>query len=388
MSDMMSQVREAAARMPGAVFASLDIDPVLIEVGAIARVAPYLSGKGFKRVGLVADRTTYAIAGEALEAAIAGSGVQVQSTLIAPNAQGDVIADEASLVQLILDAKRFGAEVILAVGSGTLHDIARFTAYAISVPFVSVPTAPSVDGFNSVGAPLILRGDKTTIQTIGPIAIFADLDILTKAPAPLVAAGFGDMLGKFTSLFDWSFGRAAAGEIYSDVVADMTRRALEKCVANVEAIAERTPDGIRVLTEALVESGFAMLLLGQSHPASGAEHHLSHYWEMEFLRTGRKQILHGAKVGVACGVIADRYKRWADEGPLPSLPAEKQAEIREALAAIPPADVIKGWLRKIGGPAETEELGVSEELLARSLKEAHRIRPNRFTLLRAYNESR
>jgi Glycerol dehydrogenase and related enzymes len=388
MSDMMNKVRAAASQMPGAATASLEIDPVSIESGAVRKIAPYLKEKGYTRVSLVADKTTYEIAGQSIETAIVQAGIQAQATLIVPNEQGDVIADEASLVQLILDVKKFGAEVILAVGSGTLHDIARFSAYAVSVPFVSVPTAPSVDGFNSVGAPLILRGDKTTIQTIGPSAIFADLDILTKAPSALVAAGFGDMLGKFTSLFDWSFGRASADEVYSGVVAEMTREALRKCIDHVGEIANRTPEGIRILTEALVESGFAMLLLGQSHPASGAEHHLSHYWEMEFLRTGRKQILHGAKVGVACGVIAGLYKELAEKGPLPSLPEEKQGAIREELARIPSVETIKGWLRQVGGPSETSELGVSEELLARSLQTAHRIRMNRYTLLRAYNESR
>ncbi|RUS43529.1 sn-glycerol-1-phosphate dehydrogenase [Cohnella sp. AR92] len=388
MSDIMVKVREAAAQMPGVDRASLEIDTVRIEEGALRQAAPYLRKKGYARIGLVADRTTYEIAGKSLEADIALAGIQVQTILISPNAQGDVIADEASLVQCILDAKRFGAEALLAVGSGTLHDITRFTAYGISIPFISVPTAPSVDGFNSVGAPLILRGEKTTIQTIGPSAIFADLDILTKAPSELVAAGFGDMLGKYTSLFDWSFGRAAAGEIYSEAVAEMTRGALQKCVDQVEEIAARTSKGIRILTEALVESGFAMLLLGQSHPASGAEHHLSHYWEMEFLRTGRKQILHGAKVGVACAVIAKLYRRLAEQGELPAVPADRQNIVRDELARIPDADKLKEWLRKVGGPTETENLGVSEELLERSLKEAHRIRMNRFTLLRAYNENR
>lgn len=92
---------------------------------------------------------------------------------------------------------------MIAVGSGTIHDIVRFAAFQRDLPFISYPTAPSVDGFTSARAPLILYGTKTTIQTKAPSALFADLDLLKAAPQSMVAAGFGDMLGKITSLADW-----------------------------------------------------------------------------------------------------------------------------------------------------------------------------------------
>ncbi len=38
--------------------------------------------------------------------------------------------------------------------------------------------------------------------------------------------------------------------------------------------------------EGLIEAGFCMLDFGNSNPASGAEHHMSHYWEMKLLREG------------------------------------------------------------------------------------------------------
>jgi glycerol-1-phosphate dehydrogenase [NAD(P)+] len=285
-----------------------------------------------------------------------------------------------------LDLKAHQANSVVALGTGTLHDIARFAAYTTGIPFISVPTAPSVDGFNSKGAPLILRGDKKTIQAIGPDAIFADLDILAGAPASMVAAGFGDMIAKYTSLFDWKFGSIVRNEPYSPIVAELTRNALQQCVDRVEEIAARSPAGIRLLTGALIESGFAMLMFGQSHPASGAEHHLSHYWEMEFLRLGRKQILHGAKVGVACAEIAELYHRVAGDSLL-SVPEQHHSTILEQLALIPKAETVRGLLRSVDGPATPEELGVDSELLARSMKEAYQIRPNRYTLLRAYVES-
>ncbi|WP_373232600.1 sn-glycerol-1-phosphate dehydrogenase [Cohnella sp.] len=361
------------------------IEPVLIEPGASQQVAPYLAEKGYQRVSLAADSHTFEVIGQSLRQSIESIGSNVCVTIIKPDNQGDVIADEASIVQLLLDLRQNSAEVVLAAGSGTLHDISRFAAYSVGIPFISVPTAPSVDGFNSIGAPLIIRGEKKTIQAIGPSAIFADLDILTKAPDSMIAAGFGDMLGKYTSLFDWKFGSLSGGEPYSAEVADRTRDALQQCVDNCDEIAKRSPMGIEILTRALIESGFAMLQFGQSHPASGAEHHLSHYWEMEFMRTGRKQILHGAKVGVACAEITRLYHRLAKDSP-ELFPREYRDALLNEISRIPEEVTIKELLRKVGGPNTPRALNVSDELLARSLKEAHHIRPNRHTLLRKYNE--
>ncbi|WP_028610239.1 sn-glycerol-1-phosphate dehydrogenase [Paenibacillus harenae] len=384
MSALIDKVKKLAVGFDEQTLKSIEIEPLIIEAGAVHGVAPYLREKGYRHVIVAADAITYEIAGKEIETAAKALGISAHGTIIKPDRQGDVIADEASIVQLLLDIQQQGTEVVVAAGSGTIHDISRYAAYTARIPFVSVPTAPSVDGFNSKGAPIIIRGEKKTIAAIGPAAIFADLEILTAAPARMIAAGFGDMLGKYTSLLDWSFGAAEGGEPYSEQVAEITRLALDKCMEHVEAIARRDQEGIRILIEALIESGLAMLMLGQSHSASGSEHHLSHYWEMEYIRLGRRQLLHGAKVGVACAEISKLYHRLAAEEAGLSF-AANPVKVREAIAALPEEQTIRSWLRAAGGPSTTEELGVDAELLARSLREAHHVRPNRYTLLRAYN---
>jgi len=362
--------RAADSALPG---------PIRLARGAADEAAVYLIEAGFGTALFVADGTTAEVIGRRLAERYGAAGGRAGLEIIRPNAAGDVVADEASVLQAIIAAQRHGADVLVAAGSGTIHDIVRYAAYTLGVPFVSVPTAPSVDGFTSKGAPLILRGEKITLPASAPVALFADLDVLLEAPRPLIAAGFGDMLGKYTSLFDWMYGRETAGEPYDEEVAAVTRGALERCAAHAEAIGRGSEEGVRVLMQSLIESGIAMLRFGQSHPASGAEHHISHYWEMHFLRTGRRQVLHGAKVGVACAVIADLYKRRAAEGfPLPEA-------CRLMLAELPDGAELRRLLRVAGGPADPAELGIGPELLDEALRRAHTVRPNRHTLLRALN---
>lgn len=386
---IQEQARERGVRLESIDFP----ERIALKSGALVEAAEYVSDK-YNSVVLVADSITFAAAGRELRERLASAGgdIAVTVTLVHANGVGDVVADEASVVQVLLDLQRSEADALVAVGAGTIHDIVRYAAYTGGVDFISVPTAPSVDGFTSKGAPLLIRGEKITVAAVGPAAIFADIAVLRQAPAPMIAAGFGDMLGKLTSLFDWEFGHLAGGESYDPFVAAITEQALEICLAHVEAIGARTEEGIAVLMQALIDSGLAMLIFGQSHPASGAEHHLSHYWEMAFIREGRKQLLHGAKVGVACAVIADLYRSMADTGELDMLllsggtmGAAAVATIRKRADRLPSPARIREWLTIVHGPATTAELGIDDSLTERALNEAHKVRPNRFTLLRARN---
>ncbi len=383
METMMERVNRLVADCECGQHNPITLDSIVVEPGAIEQIPAYARQHGYRRIALVADSNTYTAAGRRVEDLLMNAGLDSRLVLAKPNVMGDVVADEQTIVQVMLEIDSETSELILVVGAGTLHDIARFIAFKMNKPFLSVPTAPSVDGFNSKGAPIIIKGEKITIPASSPVAIFADLDVLSKAPSSMIAAGFGDMLGKFTSLFDWEFGQRTAGETYCYAAYQITESALRNCVDHIEEIGRRDQGGIRILMNGLIESGLAMLIFGQSYSASGSEHHLSHYWEMEYIRLGRKQLLHGAKVGAACAEISSLYRRIAGEN-LMALDVETKKKIGE----IPSPDQLRQWLRTAGGAATPEELGVNRDLLARSLNEAHHVRKNRNTLLKAYNESR
>jgi glycerol-1-phosphate dehydrogenase [NAD(P)+] len=379
----------------------IPIETILVGNHVFGEAAAYLRRKAFKKAVIIADEHTFRVAGEELTNHLSSTKVGYSVCILKPDENNDVVADEKSLVQALLETSQ-DTDVIIAVGSGTIHDIARFTSTKMKIPFISVPTAPSVDGFTSMGAPLIVRGMKQTFQMMAPIAVFADLHVLKNAPRKMIAAGFGDMLAKYTSLADWKFGHFADGEPYCPLVAKITRDALDQCVENIDKIAAADEEGVRILIEALIESGLAMLLFGQSHPASGGEHHLSHYWEMEFLRQNRPQVLHGAKVGAAVALLAEVYERdfiqligeprnleafIKTNGDLPVIENIKAnlQEIKGVYSAIPKAAQLRALIEKVGGETLPGQLGIDQELVVRSLSEAHHLR-NRFTALKFLNE--
>ncbi|GMA57389.1 hypothetical protein GCM10025858_18920 [Alicyclobacillus sacchari] len=232
--------RAAATCSCGLMHHPIAIREIVVEQCALQRAAAFVK-TSFRHVSIFADANTFQAAGSALVDMLGELGVTCGCCIMEPDANGDVVADERTLMQGFLSCSP-NTEAILAVGAGTIHDIARFCSFTMKIPFISVPTAASVDGFTSAGAPLIVRGVKQTFQTQAPIALFADVNVLAESPKRLAVSGFGDMLGKYTSLADWKFGHLVADEPYCPWIASLTADALQTCVDHVheiQAVAQR-----------------------------------------------------------------------------------------------------------------------------------------------------
>ncbi|MBU8611851.1 MULTISPECIES: sn-glycerol-1-phosphate dehydrogenase [Bacillus] len=364
----------------------IKVEEIVLGKQAADSLLDYVKRKNNKHIVLVCDANTHRIAGIDLENQLNQEGFQAECLIIPENEAGDVTADERSLIHVLIHTKQ-PTDVMIAVGSGTIHDIVRFAAFQRDLPFISYPTAPSVDGFTSAGAPIILYGTKTTIQTKAPSALFADLDLLKAAPQSMVAAGFGDMLGKITSLADWEISRHLAGEPYSPAGAKIVQEALAACIEHTEDIAMKTETGIRVLMESLLVSGLVMLALDHSRPASGGEHHISHWIEMELMEKKRPQILHGAKVGCAAVLLTDTYRKLAKDDGLNEFSPSRRQAIQSAYQTLPEGEVLADWLRSAGGPAYFDEIGVGQDSVKNAFRHAHTLR-DRCTGLRIINENK
>jgi glycerol-1-phosphate dehydrogenase [NAD(P)+] len=395
--------------------------------GAVERLLAYLEERNLRRVTLVADANTYAALGDRVEATLRSAGIDVLTLLLAGP---EIIVDESQLIDVMLrnDARD---RTFLAVGSGTVTDIVRFVTLQTGGVFISLPTAPSVDGYTSPITPMVVKRLKITAPGHLPQAIFADLDVLRAAPPPMIAAGVGDVIAKWTSTADWKLGRLLWGDVYDAAIAGRFAGALQQVVDAADEIAVASEAGIRALMEGLVECGLCMADFGTSFPASGSEHLLSHFWESRLLAERRPALLHGAKVGVGT-VLAARYWqqvrglsradatqrlaacRFPDReeetariragwpfavAPVLEAQARFLAQAEDDLAALKAA-ILDGWeeiqviasevpapdevarvLRTVGGPTTTQELGLEPRDLADGLAYAHYLR-DRLPVLR------
>lgn len=279
----------------------------IVKPNALAELPRFLADFSGKAL-LVADQNTYLIAGVQVGAILREAGFPYQELIL--QRPQPLVPDEQALAEI---QKNISPDIgiLLAVGSGTITDLTRFAGFKAGKPFISLPTAPSMDGYASPVAALTLKGFKQTLTAAPPVAIIADIEIVKGAPQIMVQAGLGDLLGKYTSLADWELGRIIEGEDYSPQIAGRVRDAVDRVIAsfinNVSSEAKITN-----LITALIISGEAMLAWGSSRPASGSEHHLAHYWEMKAAFTGKGDHLHGIKVGIATMIVSDYYHRLFD----------------------------------------------------------------------------
>ena len=281
-------------------------EKILFTIGnnTIHELIKFLKEKNFYHLILVSDENEYKALGARVEQALREANFDVENVILYGD---DIGADEKQIVQTLLPANDLD-QLFIAVGSGTVTDIVRFVSYRTNSYFIALPTAPSVDGFASNGSAMFIMDYKQTIISRPPCAIFADLDTLCNAPGPLIAAGFGDMFGKFTALADWRLANLLNDDRYDVNIAERSQKARDKVVAQAKKLDRDWENSIRSVMEALYEEGLCMLECGNSRPASGSEHQLSHYWEMKLLREGRPAVFHGSKVGLASIWIARYYQ--------------------------------------------------------------------------------
>ena len=102
---------------------------------------------------------------------------------------------------------------IISVGTGSLNDICRVTAYKTGKKFCIFATAPSMDGFASDTAPIIKNNFKESWQAEQPLVIIGDTKVLAAAPTELKASGFGDMVAKYIGLAEWKIANLLIGDI-------------------------------------------------------------------------------------------------------------------------------------------------------------------------------
>ncbi|HID19029.1 TPA: NAD(P)-dependent glycerol-1-phosphate dehydrogenase [Candidatus Bathyarchaeota archaeon] len=318
---------------------------VVVGVGVLNSVGEICLELGIKgRTLVLTGPKTYQVAGKAVLDSLEDVGLQTFHLKVKEASEKDVRKAERNL-------KADKPSVAIGVGGGKVIDVTKLASARMGIPFLSCPTAASHDGIASPQASISNGKNITSVRAQSPLAIIADIDVILKAPYRLMASGCGDIIAKFTAVRDWWLAHQLRGEYYGDYAANLARMSARLVAGNARLIREGSEEGVRTVVEALISCGVAMSIAGSSRPCSGSEHLFSH--ALEKVSPGKG--LHGERCGVGTIMMAYLHKlRWRR---------------------------IKAVLRMVDAPTTASELGVEGIDVVKALTIAHKIRPERYTIL-------
>ncbi len=295
---------------------SVPIDVIVIGDDAMEQLGAYARRRRWSKPLVVMDANTEEAAGLRVVNELSRAKMRV-ATCHFPERSG-LLADESAVSHLQARVDEVEPDALFAVGSGVITDLTRYVTHRTGREFVSVPTAASMDGYASSVAAMEFRGMKTTFAAVPPVAIFAEPIAVAAAPPDMTRAGVGDLLGKASARVDWLISHGLYGEPYCPVVERRVTESFVEAATHVDDILEQSRQAISRLLRGLIESGIAMAMVGSSRPASGCEHHASHFWDLLASRGWRRHAPHGLQVGYATH-FAMRLQRFAFGGGVPVL---------------------------------------------------------------------
>jgi len=351
---------------------SVDIDVVDISYDAIDNAVGYVLNNQKENITIICDENTFLIAGKKFSEKLNIAGVE-HSVHILEGRNGHNVAPNDACLGEALAKINMGTDFFIAVGSGVVNDITRQISYKMGAEYMVIATAPSMDGYASVTSSLILNNVKQSIIGQYPKAIFGPLDILKAAPYKMLIAGFGDVIGKYNALREWKFGRDYKEEHYCPEIVELVEKVVDKCRASAQLLKSREDSAVVSIMEGLVLAGMAMGLYQNTRPASGAEHHIVHYWDVDCIRRGEEHELHGNSVGIGTVVICRLFDIIKEDLPVAVV------DIR--------AEEIKRILKLAGGMTTPQEAGIDRNLFKQSLLKGHTM-SSKFTVLTYLSEEK
>jgi len=403
---------------------------VRVAPSALAELPEAVRAAGHRPPMIVADETTMAVAGHSVLAILEQGGFPALAPVIL---EGEPrVKPHAHMAREMARVIAERGAMPVSVGSGVVNDLTKYAAELAGVPYVCVATAASMDGYAASGAALLDDGFKRTLACAPPVSIVADLDVVARAPARMAGWGYGDLAGKIVAGADWTLADALGEEPINPEPFGLVQDNVRTWLSRPGEIARGDTAALGHLLNGLLVSGFAMQAHGNSRPASGAEHLISHVWEMERLTFEGEPAAHGACVGIGTVAILALYEwflsqeitqetvgrpsgaalsperveaeiaaSFPDRHIAESARIEMRAKLEQAgrraerlaiLAAnwpelreklrrsCVPADRMEGWLEAAGAPAHPHDLGVPLSKLAADYRRARLIR-RRFTIL-------
>lgn len=250
-----------------------------------------------RKAVVIDDPRTKAVAGARTAALLEKSGIAVAEYVINPDGSDfHAVYDKVEEVRSAIAAA--GGAVPVAVGSGVINDLVKRACGELDLRYMIVGTAASMDGYTAYGAAITKDGMKQTLDCRAPLGCIVDSAVAAAAPKDMTASGYADLLAKIPAGADWIIADFIGSEAIHPLAWKLVQGPLRDMLSNPEGCAAGDERAVRKLCEGLVMSAFAMQAMGSSRPASGTEHQVSHYWDMEDLSFAGRTVSHGFKVGI------------------------------------------------------------------------------------------
>ena len=245
---------------------------------------------------IIADTNTWEVAGKAVLQSLEDARVPHEEPFIFDDP--DLYAEWKFVEQLKAHLSNLDA-IAIAVGSGVINDLTKYTSHVLGRKYMCVGTAASMDGYTAYGASITKDGNKQTFSCPAPYGFVMDPVIAAAAPKELAASGYADLIAKIPAGADWMLADAVGAEAIDPFGWDLVQDGLRESLSAPAAVHAGDVEMTEKLSEGLLMSGFAMQAIHSSRPASGTEHQFSHCWDMENLAyPNGKHVSHGFKVGI------------------------------------------------------------------------------------------
>ncbi|MDE7442752.1 MAG: sn-glycerol-1-phosphate dehydrogenase, partial [Muribaculaceae bacterium] len=231
-----------------------------------------------QRPVIVADQNTWRVAGEQVQDLFKADGLNPDEPIIFTDAD---LHAEWKFVERLDEALKATDAIAVAVGSGTINDLAKLCSHHCGKRYMTVGTAASMDGYTAFGASITKDGAKQTFSCPAPLGFIADIDIIATAPAEMTASGYADLFAKVPAGADWVLSDVLGVEPIHQLAFNTVQGGLKSALGNPEGLRNGDRTALYQLTEGLLLGGFAMQIHKSSRPASGADHQFSHLWNME-----------------------------------------------------------------------------------------------------------
>lgn len=268
--------------------------PAILKVGngTLKNIGMYMKEAGFDQVVIYFGNGLIDMFGMDVMASLRDEGVNV----LEYRELDSVDIDDIITLAFSMPNK---TKAVISVGGGKVIDGGKYAAFLKNLPFISVPTSSSTDGFASASASLIVNGKRTSVPARLAYGIIVDTQVIRTAPEKFIYSGIGDMLSKITALYDWAYEEKCGVAKVNDFAVMIAKKAVNSFVRTpYETIKDDL--FLRELLDSLSMSGIANEIAGSSAPTSGSEHLISHALD-KILEVPQ---LHGIQVGIATYIMS------------------------------------------------------------------------------------